>query len=94
MNEAKSRTEITNRTRVLTIFRTGYNDKSNFVYCRNCRKPVTGFRRSHAALIFRADLPELDFLRQQTYIHTAENGVLCGAALAEYFNREILYVED
>jgi len=94
MNEAKSRTEIINETRGLTIFRTGYNDKSNFVYCRNCRKQVTSFPRAHAALIFRADLPELDLLFRQNFIHTAENGTFCGAALAEYFNREVLYVED
>lgn len=95
MSESKKRrTEITIETHSITIIRTRNNDKSGFVYCRNCKTNVASFRQSHAALIFRVDPSELVRLFQINLIHAADNDALCGSSLATHFNKEILYVED
>jgi len=94
MNEPKRRrTEITIETRSLTIIRTR-NAKANFVDCRICRANVATFALSHAALIFRVESFEIERLLQINQIHFADNSALCGNALAEFYQREIRYVED
>jgi hypothetical protein len=94
MSETKRRMEITIETHELTIIRTHQDDKSRFVFCPNCRKKVASFRRSHAALIFRVAVGELNRLFQINSIHAAEDFALCGNSLAVFFNREIRYVKD
>jgi hypothetical protein len=90
----KRRTEITIETHSLTIIRTRYNDKSNFVHCRSCQANVASFRFAHAALIFSVEPSELERLFQINSIHTADDAALCGNSLAVFFNKEIRYVED
>ncbi|HLM62158.1 MAG TPA: hypothetical protein VK308_15245 [Pyrinomonadaceae bacterium] len=94
MNETKRKTEITIETHQLTIIRTRYNGKSSFVYCRNCGMNVASFQQAHAALIFRVGVGELNRLFQINSIHAADDFALCGNSLADFFNREIHYVED
>ena len=89
----KRRLEITIETHQLTIIRMR-NGKSSFVYCRHCRTEVASLRHAHAALIFRVALPEIERLFQTNQIHLADDAALCGNSLAEFFNKEIHYVED
>lgn len=64
------------------------------------RQPITSTPysvrslNSGAAVIFRADPSELERLFQINSIHAAEDAALCGNSPADFFNREIRYVED
>jgi hypothetical protein len=90
---SKRHTEITIETHSLTIIRVR-GDKSGLVYCRHCRENVATFRHAHAALIFRAELSEIERLSQINSIHTADDAALCGNSLAGFYSKEIHYVED
>lgn len=89
----KRRTEITIETYSLTIIRTR-GAKSDFVQCRNCRTKVAVFPLAQAALIFRVEAIELERLYQIDLIHFADADALCGKSLAEFFKKDIRYIED
>ncbi len=89
----RRRTEITIETHSLTIIRTR-GAKSDFIYCQNCRTKAAVFSQPHASLIFGVDSGELERLFQNSQIHFASADALCGNSLAEFFKKEIRYVED
>ena len=90
----KRRTEITIETHSLTIIRTRSNAQKQFVICRNCLTKTATFAAVHAALIFRVEPCELERLSQNNQIHFADDSVLCGNSLADFFKKEIRYVQD
>ena len=95
MNEMKiRRTEITIETHSLTIIRMRSNAQKQFVVCQNCRTKTATFTEAQAALIFRVEASEIERLSQNNQIHFADDSALCGNSLADFFNREIRYVED
>ncbi len=93
MKNKTRRTEITIETHSLTIIRTR-NAKADFVYCRNCQTKTATFAQTQAALIFRVEPREIEHLFQTNQIHSADDSALCGNSLAEFFKKEICYIED
>ncbi len=94
MENKTRRTKIFIETHSVTIIRMRGGVKASFVYCRNCRTKTATFILAHAALIFRVEAREIERLFQTNQIHFADDSALCGNSLAEFFNREIRYVED
>jgi hypothetical protein len=89
----KKCTEITIETHSLTIIRMR-GTKEDFVYCQSCLTKVPSFSQPHASLIFRVNEFELRQLCQNSEIHFALPGALCGNSLTDYFKQEIRFVED
>ena len=84
--------EITIQTHSFTIIRMR-GTKEDFGYCQNCQTKVPSFYPPHASLIFGVNELELRQLCQNSHIHFALPEALCGNSLAEYFKREICFVE-
>lgn len=90
---SKRRTEITIETYNLTIIRTT-GAQSDAVFCRRCQTKAAVFPLTQASLIFGVSAAELERLLQIDLIHLAVADAFCGNSLAEFFKKEIRYVED
>jgi len=90
---AGRRTEITIETHSLTIIRLR-GDRKEWAFCENCGRDVRIFAATHAALIFRVDAELLAALLHSKQIHAAAENQFCATSLADYFDRQIRFVED
>ncbi len=90
----KRKTEITIETHSLMIIRTRGGTSAKSIYCQICQAQTAAFAFAQAVLIFRAALPEIERLFLTDQIHFADDAAICGNSLADYFKKEIRYVED
>jgi adenosine/AMP kinase len=89
----KRRTEVMIETHSLTIIRIR-GDKKESVFCHNCGRNVQSLAAPHAALIFIVDAELLAALLYSKQVHAVIANQICAASLADYFNRQIRFVED